>query len=68
MTPEFEILLNDPDLASERGPDGTLIFLDGNDYCIVGPDFVSMELSDCYAFGSTKENAIVNYAERRKNS
>ena len=29
---------------------------------VVGPDFVSIEESDCYAFGSTREHAIANYA------
>ena len=64
MTPEFESLKNDPDLQSERGPGGTLIFLDGDQYCVVGPDFVSTEESDCYAFGATREVAIANYAAR----
>jgi hypothetical protein len=62
MTPEFESLKHDPDLQSESGPGGTLIFLDGDQYCVVGPDFVSTEESDCYAFGATKEEAISNYA------
>lgn len=62
MTPEFEMLMNDPDLEATRGPGGTLIFLDGGQYCVVGPDFVSVEESDCYAFGSTREAAIANYA------
>ena len=64
MTPEFESLKNDPDLQSEPGPGGTLIFLDGDQYCVVGPDFVSTEESDCYAFGATKEEAVANYAAR----
>ena len=62
MTPEFESLINDPDLETERGPGGTLVFLDGDAYCVVGPGFVSVEESDCYAFGATKEQAIANYA------
>ena len=62
MTTEFEMLRNDPDLESTRGPGGTLVFLDGEQYCVVGPNFVSMEESDCYAFGTTKEEAIANYA------
>ena len=62
MTPEFEALKNDPDLQAERGPGGTLIFHDGDQYCCVGPEFVSMEESDCYAFGATREEAIANYA------
>ena len=64
MTPEFERLKNDPDLQSERGPGGTLIFLDGDQYCVIGPDFVSTEESDCYAFGATKQEAVANYAAR----
>ena len=64
MTPEFESLMNDPDLEAERGPGGTLIFLDGEQFCVVGPDFVSMEGSGCYAFGSTREEAIANYRSR----
>lgn len=56
------MLKNDPDLEAEDGPGGTLIFLDGNQYCVVGPDFVSTEESDCYAFGTTREQAIANYA------
>jgi hypothetical protein len=62
MTPEFERLKNDPDLEAERGPGGTLIFLDGDQYCVVGSEFVSTEESDCYAFGATKEEAITNYS------
>jgi hypothetical protein len=62
MTPEFETLKNDPDLQAERGPGGTLIFADGGQFCVVGPDFVSFEDGDCYAFGSTREEAIANYA------
>jgi len=64
VTPEFEALKNDPDLQSEPGPGGTLIFLDGDQYCVVGPEFVSMDESDCYAFGSTREEAIANFARR----
>ena len=62
MTAEFEQLMHDPDLEATRGPGGTLIFLDGDQYCVVGPKFVSTEESDCYAFGSTREEAIANYA------
>jgi hypothetical protein len=61
MTPEFERLKHDPDLESTPGPGGTLIFLDGDQYCVVGPQFVSTEESDCYAFGATREEAIANY-------
>lgn len=66
MTPEFEQLKNDPDLESEPGPGGTLIFLDGNGYCVVGPDFVSTDESDCYAFGETRQQAIANFVAKLK--
>lgn len=62
MTPEFERLMHDPDLEATRGPGGTLIFLDGEQYCVVGPEFVSTETSDFYAFGSTRDEALTNYA------
>ena len=62
MTQEFQLLAEDPELLAERGPGGTLIFVDGGQYCVVGPGFVSMNESDCYAFGSTREEAIANYA------
>jgi len=62
VTPEFELLMNDPDLESTRGPGGTLVFLDGDQYCVVGPEFVSIAESDGYAFGSTREEAIANYS------
>ncbi len=62
MTKEFQMLAEDPDLEAERGPAGTLIILDGGQYCVIGPKFVSIEESDCYAFGSTKDEAIANYA------
>lgn len=65
MTHEFEMLMNDPDLESSRGPRDTLIFLDGDQYCVVGPEFVSIEESDCYAFGATREEAIANYSMRQ---
>lgn len=64
MTEQFEMMMHDPDLQGERGPGGTLIFLDGSQYCVVGPDFISMEESNCYAFGATKEQAIANYASK----
>jgi hypothetical protein len=67
MTTEFEILRNDPDLEAETGPGGTLIFLDGDQYCVVGPDFVSIEESDCYAFGGTRDEAISNFAIKTRN-
>jgi len=57
-------MASDPDLQSERGPGGTLIFLDGGQYCVVGPDFISTEESDCYAFGATREQAIANFAAK----
>ena len=66
VTPEFELLTHDPDLEAEPGPGGTLIFLDGDSYCVVGPEFISVEESDCYAFGDTREEAIANYAVRVK--
>ena len=61
MTAEFELLKNDPDLESTRGPGGTLVFLDGDQYCVVGPEFISVEESDCYAFGATRDQAFANY-------
>ena len=61
MTLEFQMMLHDPDLESERGPGGTMIFQDGEQYCVVGPEFVSMEESDCYAFGATRAEALANY-------
>jgi hypothetical protein len=61
MTPEFETLKNDPDLQAEPGPGGTLVFLDGDQYCVVGAEFISMEESHCYAFGSTREEAFASY-------
>ena len=64
MTDEFNALKNDPDLEKSFGPGGTLIFLDGSQYCVVGQEFVSMEESDCYAFGATKEEALANYARK----
>ena len=64
MTPEFEALKNDPDLQVEPGPGGTLIFLDGDQYCCIGPEFVSMEESECYSFGATREEAVANYRTR----
>ncbi len=65
MSIEFEMMINDPDLQSTRGPGGTLVFLDGEQYCVVGPEFVSVEESDCYAFGATREQAIANYAMKQ---
>lgn len=67
MTPAFEMLMHDPDLETTRGPDGTLVFLDGDQYCIVGPDFVSIEESDCFAFGATKDEAMSNYKLKTRN-
>jgi hypothetical protein len=64
MTSEFERLRYDPDLEAEPGPGGTLIFQDGDAYCVIGPEFVSVEESNCYAFGETREQAIANYAMR----
>jgi hypothetical protein len=62
MTEQFEMMMHDPDLETTRGPGGTLVFVDGEQYCVVGPNFISIEDSDCYAFGSTKEEAVANYA------
>ena len=61
MTKEFERMVHDPDLEATRGPSGTLVFIDGDQYCVVGPEFISTEESDCYAFGATREEAIANY-------
>jgi hypothetical protein len=66
MTEEFKQLLNDPDLEKSDGPRGTLVFQDGDQFCVIGPNFVSMEKSDCYAFGATREEAIANYARKMK--
>ncbi len=66
MTEEFESMKNDPDLEATNGPSGTLVFIDGEQYCVVGAQFVSMEESDCYAFGSTREDAIANYAMKTR--
>jgi len=67
MTEEFERLLHDPDLEADRGPGGTLIFIDGGQYCVVGPGFVSAEESDGhFAHGATREEAIANYAMKQK--
>lgn len=62
------MLMNDPDLQTEAGPGGTLVFLDGSQYCVVGPEFVSVEDSDSYAFGDTREQAIANYAAKMSGS
>ena len=59
---EFERLRHDPDLQAIPGPGRTLIFEDGGQFWVVGPDFVSMEESDCYGFGETIEQALANYA------
>lgn len=66
MTTEFDQLRNDPDLESTPGPGGTLIFHDGDQYCVIGPDFVSMEESTCYAHGDTKQQALANYAMKMR--
>lgn len=68
MTEEFEKMKSDPDLESSPGPGGTLVFLDGSQYCVVGPEFVSMEESDCYAHGASKEEAIANYTAKLEKS
>lgn len=64
MTNEFKMLMNDPDLEKSNGPRGTLVFHDGDQFCVISPNFVSMEESDCYAFGPTEEEAIANYARK----
>lgn len=56
--------MHDPDLQATRGPGGTLIFEDGEGFCVVGPEFVSVEESECYAYGETREKAIANYAAK----
>jgi hypothetical protein len=61
-TEQFIQLRDDPDIECERGPRGTLIFSDGEGFCVVGPDFVDTTVSDCYAYGSTREQALLNYA------
>lgn len=67
MTEEFKRMLDDPDLDAERGPGGTLIFMDGGQYCVVGPGFVSTEESEAhFAYGATREQAIANYAMKHK--
>jgi hypothetical protein len=68
MTAEFELLKNDPDLEATPGPGGTLIFLDGDQYCVIGPAFVSMEASECYAFGATPEQALANLGTKLGNN
>lgn len=67
-TSEFEALKNDPDIQSDSGPGGTLIFLDGDAYCIIGPDFTGLDEPDSYAFGATRAQAIANYAARKRDS
>jgi hypothetical protein len=64
MTPEFEMLMHDPDLESELLPGGLLLFNDGEQFCVVGPQFVSIEESDCYAFGATRDEAVANYKNK----
>jgi|GEM_PF-3065924 len=61
MTSEFEMLMHDPDLEAVRGPGGTLIFVDGDGYCVVGPEFVSMDDDSGHAHGPTRESALANY-------
>lgn len=62
MTDEFLALLHDPDLDAERGPGGTLVFCDGEQYCVVGPKFVNVEAGLYFAHGATREEAVANYA------
>ena len=41
---------------------GRLFFSTAANTHVIGPDFVSIEENDCYAFGSTREAGIANYA------
>lgn len=66
VTPESEMLMNDPDLESYPGPGGTLIFLDGDQYCCVGPEFVSVEERNGYAFGTTRDEAVADYLAKTR--
>lgn len=63
-TEEFRQLRDDPDVESENGPAGTLIFRDGSGFCVVGPEFVDVDESDCYAYGETRDQAVANYMLR----
>lgn len=67
-TLEFLHLKNDPDLESETGPGGTLIFHDGEAFCVIGPDFTTIEESTDYAHGPTREQALSNYAARHRSA
>ena len=63
-TEEFLQLRNDADLESETGPGGTLIFQDGDGFCVVGPAFTTTEESTDYAYGPTRAAALANYNSR----
>jgi hypothetical protein len=39
------------------------VFMDGNAWCCIGLGFVSLQASDNYAFGESREQAIANYGE-----
>jgi hypothetical protein len=51
-----------PTLKRRRGLVERLYFSTVISTALSGPDFVSMEESDCYAFGSSMDQAIANYA------
>ena len=57
MMPEFEKLKKSTGSQATHGPGGTLIFLDGDQYCVVA-GIVSTEISDCYAFGEPKKRRL----------
>lgn len=38
-------------------------FRDGDSWCCVGPDFVNLQESDNYAFGDSRDEAIINFSE-----
>lgn len=38
-------------------------YQDGNAWCCVGFEFEDLQASDCYAFGSTRDEAIKNYGD-----
>ena len=66
MTPEFERLRADPDVEAEEGPGGTLVFEDGEGFCVVGPRFTGVEDGQDMAYGRTRAEAIANYAMKRR--
>lgn len=40
---------------------------DGDSWCCIGPDFVNLQESDCYAFGESYGDAIINYVKSLSN-